>query len=114
MLKKFIQLVRKDIHELEYEAQAQYKYHRGAAIVWLASMILILFFPPLYSNNLGILIILEVSLYANFSTEFGSMSASEAAILIGRNQTTITQSANPGTIAPIVKPPEPPSNIASF
>ena len=105
MIKKFIQLIRKDIHDLEYEAKTQYKYHRTASIFWLGTMVLIPFIPYLYGGDIGILIILEVSLYANFGTEFGAMSAAEAAVGMPRYETTIAQ-ATPGTVTPIVEVPD--------
>lgn len=90
------------IHSLEYDPKAQYRFHQIASSFWFLTMIGTPFFPSLYSNSLGILVVLEVSLYANFATEFGSMSAAEAAIQNTSND-IIVPNALPGTIAPEVK-----------
>lgn len=55
-------------------------FHRVMCALWGCSMAGVLFFPPLYGHNLGILIVLEVSLYANFATEAGAIPATNAAI----------------------------------
>lgn len=85
MLIKFLflqiyHLFNKDVHKLEYDPKTQYNFHRIAAFIWVLAMIGVPFWGWLWGHNVGILIILEVSLYANFATEFGSVSAAEAAM----------------------------------
>lgn len=78
-------LFSKEAHALEYDAKVQYQFHRVMALLWFLAMLVIPFFPSTYSGSIGLLVVLEVSLYANFATEFGAMSAALAAIPSGQS-----------------------------
>jgi hypothetical protein len=70
------------VHDLEYNPQTQYKVHFYAAIYWLINfpIILILFFAfPDIWLQVGLLVTLVYSIYANLATDYGAMSAAEAA-----------------------------------
>lgn len=67
------------IHSFESNPYTQLRFHTIMASVWIGAMIAIPFFPALYGHGVAPLIIEEVSLYANFATEYGSMSAAIAA-----------------------------------
>lgn len=55
--------------------EARFKFHVCMAVVWLVSMIVV---PFLHWESVGVLAIIEVSLYANFSTELGALDSSKA------------------------------------
>jgi hypothetical protein len=60
----------------------QYKVHKWGAIYWLINFPLIcclFFFTPTLWLKLGIFITLIYSIYANLATDYGAMSAAEAA-----------------------------------
>ena len=60
----------------------QYKVHMWGAIYWLINFPLIcclFFFTPTLWVKLGIFITLIYSIYANLATDYGAMSAAEAA-----------------------------------
>lgn len=69
-----------DAHKLEHDAQTQYKFNRSFAMLWFCGMCAIPCLPTLYAHNIASLIIIEISLWANFATHFGAMSASLAAM----------------------------------
>lgn len=69
----------KDISLLEHDAQTQYKFNRFWALVWSLTMVAIPCVPTLYAHSVSALIIQEISLWANFATHFGAMSAALAA-----------------------------------
>jgi 1,4-dihydroxy-2-naphthoate octaprenyltransferase len=54
---------------------ARYRFHVFMAWFWLATMVAVLF---VHWESFGILAVMEVSLYANFATEFGAVDASKA------------------------------------
>lgn len=95
-------IVKRDVTLLETDPSVQYQYHKYATVVWLSAIFVVPFLSWIYNHDLGILIIIEISLYANFATEFGSMASSEAA-MSGRNVVNVvTPDALPGTIAPAI------------
>ena len=69
--------------DLSTNPYTQYKVHiGGAAIYWLINFPLIcclFFFTPTLWLKLGIFITLIYSIYANLATDYGAMSAAEAA-----------------------------------
>lgn len=73
-----LMLVTKDIHNLEYDPKTQYRFHRAWALFWFTTMLIVPFFNSLRSS-IPALLILEASLWANFATHFGAMSAALAA-----------------------------------
>jgi len=72
-------LLTKDIHTLEYDAGSQYKFHLFWAWLWFMAIVAIPFIPKAWGHSIPALIIQEVSLWANFATHFGAMSAALAA-----------------------------------
>lgn len=75
-----IRLVKATVGRLEYDGRTQYKFHLIATWIWLVAMIVVPFIIHPHTGEQWVsLIILEVSLYANFATEFGAMSAAIAA-----------------------------------
>lgn len=70
------------IKDLETNPRTQYKVHLYGVIYWLANFPLIaclFFFAPSLWLKLGIFITLVYSIYANFATDYGAMSAAMAA-----------------------------------
>lgn len=75
-----IRLVRATVGRFEYDAKTQYKFHLVATWIWLAALLVVPFFIQHGTREQwATLLILEVSLYANFATEFGAMSAALSA-----------------------------------
>lgn len=68
------------IHRFESDPATQLKFHTVMTCFWMVGGVAVLFLPSLWSHSLGILVVLEVSLYANFATEYGAMSAAIAAL----------------------------------
>jgi hypothetical protein len=68
--------------DLSTNPHTQYKVHMWGAIYWLINFPLIcclFFFTPTLWVKLGIFITLIYSIYANLATDYGAMSAAEAA-----------------------------------
>jgi hypothetical protein len=68
--------------DLSTNPHTQYKVHLWGAIYWLINFPLIcalFFFTPTLWLRLGIFITLIYSIYANLATDYGGMSAAEAA-----------------------------------
>jgi hypothetical protein len=67
---------------LEYDPDAQFRFHKGAIIFWaangLAGTALALTHPHLWTA-IGVLYVFWLSLYANADTDFGAMTAASAA-----------------------------------
>jgi hypothetical protein len=74
-----LMLLMKDINNLEHDAASQYKFNRFWAILWSLVMVGVPFIPELRHPLLSLLI-MEASLWANFATHFGAMSAALAAM----------------------------------
>jgi hypothetical protein len=75
----WMKLVFKDLSTNPY---TQYKVHMWGSIYWLINFPLIcalFFFAPTLWLKLGIFITLIYSIYANLATDYGAMSAAEAA-----------------------------------
>ena len=75
----WMRLLLKDLSTNPY---TQYKVHMWGAIYWLINFPLIcclFFFTPTLWLKLGIFITLIYSIYANLATDYGAMSAAEAA-----------------------------------
>jgi hypothetical protein len=62
----------------------QLAFHTFMSIFWLVAMVFVPFLSTFRnwhdSTILAALLIMEVSLYANFATEFGAVSSSQAAV----------------------------------
>ena len=68
--------------DLSTNPYTQYKVHMWGAVYWLINFPLIcclFFFTPTLWLKLGIFITLIYSIYANLATDYGAMSAAEAA-----------------------------------
>jgi len=74
-----VMFILKDVQHLEHDPHSQYRFNRFWALMWGIGIIVIPFFPTLYAHTLSALIIQEISLWANFATHFGAMSAALAA-----------------------------------
>jgi hypothetical protein len=75
----WMKLIFKDLSTNPY---TQYKVHKWGSIYWLINFPLIcalFFFAPTLWLKLGIFITLIYSIYANLATDYGAMSAAEAA-----------------------------------
>jgi len=70
----------KVLRDFENDAKTQVRFHLFMAWGWLFTMFGVVFTPALWSHSLGILVVLEVSLYANFATEYGSLAAAQASL----------------------------------
>lgn len=77
--KTLLMLFRRDIHQLEYEPATQYRFHFALTWFWAVTMVALPFIPVLYGHQLPALVVQEISLWANFATHFGAMSAALAA-----------------------------------
>src|ERR1700684_4570112 len=70
------------LKDLSTNPYTQYKVHMWGAIYWLINFPLIcclFFFTPTLWVKLGIFITLIYSIYSNLATDYGAMSAAEAA-----------------------------------
>ena len=68
--------------DLSTNPRTQYKVHMWGAIYWLINFPLVcclFFFTPTLWLKLGIFITLIYSIYSNLATDYGGMSAAEAA-----------------------------------
>jgi hypothetical protein len=69
------------IKDLETNPRTQYKVHLYGVVYWLINFPLIVclfFFEPTLWVKLGVFITLIYSIYANFATDYGGMSAAMA------------------------------------
>ena len=75
-------LVRNEAHQLEFDPQTQWQFHRKMSWYWVANfpLVAVLFFGfPRVWIGVGLLVNTFYSLYANFATDFGAIPASYAA-----------------------------------
>lgn len=77
--------MRHPIHLIARGPQARVIFHTMAAWAWFVAMFIVPFVPD-FRANWGTLAVLEVSLYANFATEFGSIDAARASMQTGGNK----------------------------
>lgn len=68
-------------HKLSVDPSWQFKFNSFFSMLWLSSMVAVLFFPFLYGHTISALIIEEVSLWANFASHFGALGANLSAII---------------------------------
>lgn len=71
-------LLARNIKALEYDPAVQYRFHQSFMFFWLLAMVGVVFVPA-FHHEVASLLIMEVSLYANFATDFGAMSSALAA-----------------------------------
>jgi hypothetical protein len=76
------------IDQFENDARVQVRFHLSAAYFWLFSMVGVLFVPT-FKGNFAALLIMEVSLYANFSTEYGALAAAQTNVRATKNERKI-------------------------
>lgn len=70
------------IHDLEYNPQTQYKIHLYAAMFWIFNAVIVTLAMVLFNDfwqQIAVFYVAIVSLYSNFATDYGAMSASLAA-----------------------------------
>ena len=68
-------------HKIQTDPAWQFRFNGSFVIVWAIAMVGVLFLPTFWGvANLPALLIMEVSLWANFATHFGAMSAGLAAM----------------------------------
>ncbi len=83
-MKFHILLHPKFIDMLENDGKTQARFHQFMAYAWLAAMVLVPFVPAFgYAQHLGLLLLMEISLYANFATEYGALSAAQSSMRVG-------------------------------
>jgi len=71
------------IKDLEYNPKTQYKVHLVAMWIWTASMltvVLVFFLASHFWALVSVLYLVCISLYANWATDYGAMSAALAAM----------------------------------
>jgi hypothetical protein len=81
------------IHALEFNPKVQYNFHRVMSLIWLIAMIVVPFLKA-FNSDMAQLFIMEASLYANFATEFGAMSAALAAMNDRQTDSTLLKNDN--------------------
>jgi hypothetical protein len=94
------------LHDFEYDPRVQYKVHLAAMWVWTFSMITVvcLFtFANHFWQVVSVLYLVLISLYANWATDYGAMSAALAA-----------QQESPLPEVPLETHVEPPAEIAEI
>ncbi len=83
--------MKKLLHPINFNfkgAKARVTFHTVMSYVWLVAMVAVPFIPSFQGlSNLAALLIMEVSLYANFATEFGAVDASKASVQTEKDQT---------------------------
>lgn len=95
----------KDIGLLEHDARSQYKFNRFWAIVWFMALVAIPFLPRLYGHDVGTMLVLEVSLWANFATHFSGMSSALAAVNTTQTVTDMSDDVDDiHTVAEVLHP----------
>jgi hypothetical protein len=70
------------LQRLENNPRSQYRFHKWMAYFWLINMAVVVgafSFLPAVWKTASVLYLVLVSLYANFATDYGAMSAAEAA-----------------------------------
>lgn len=70
-------MLARNLKSLEYDPHIQYRFHQSFMFFWVICMIVVWFIPAF--SEITQRLIMEVSLYANFSTDFGAMSSALAA-----------------------------------
>ena len=67
--------------KFEYDPEFQTKFHLGMTYFWMANFVvasLVFFFAPGLWQQASIFYLVIVSLYANFATDYGAVSAAES------------------------------------
>jgi len=69
------------VRRFEGRPQTQYTFHRIMSRIWLSCMIVtipVVIFAPVFWAKIGILLVAEISYYANYATDTGAMAAANA------------------------------------
>ena len=101
------------VRDIEGNPQTQYKIHRTAMRFWLANAVVavaVLVFAPGTWAKVSVLYLVLVSLYANWSTDFGAMSAAEAASKGSVSAYAVEADATAERLHREDQPPSPPSS----
>lgn len=67
------------IRALENDARVQARFHQRMSYVWLVVMVLVCFIH-IFNYSAAVLFLIEISLYSNFSTEYGALAAAQSAM----------------------------------
>lgn len=84
----------RDINRLEHDPVAQYRFNRWCAIFWGGQMIMLpimIFIAPRLWLKIEFFYVTEASLWANFATHFGAMSAALAAMNTSKTVQNISE-----------------------
>jgi len=76
-------LLKDDVHKLEYDPKSQFEFHRKMSFFWIinAALVSIVYFAfGGIWGRFSIIYLVYVSLYANFSTDYGALPSSHAAV----------------------------------
>lgn len=95
--------IRVFVRNLEGNPHTQYRVHRAAMRFWLvnaAVVVTVFFAAPGVWAKVSVLYLVLVSLYANWSTDFGAMSAAEAAAEGAVSEFAIEESVNGNSLEP--------------
>lgn len=87
-------VIKKDVSALESNATTQYKFNRFWACFWATQMIALpvfIHYFPKYWLGIEFFYVTQASLWANFATHFGAMSAALAAMNTDRTVSTIAK-----------------------
>jgi hypothetical protein len=69
------------VQGIEGNPRTQYGFHKIMARAWLACMVVtvpVVIFAPAFWARIGILLVAEISYYANWATDSGVMAAANA------------------------------------
>lgn len=75
-----VRLVASRVHRLEYDPVTQFKFHFFFTWFWFLTLCSVPWISKLYGRNLGVLIIEEVSLWANFVSHMTALGSAIAGI----------------------------------
>lgn len=81
-MRHLLLLLKRDIHQLEYDPATQYRFHFWATWFWLFNMPLVLVLLICFQKFwllIALVYITEISLWALVATHLGAMSAALAA-----------------------------------
>lgn len=70
-------LLARNLKSLEYDPHVQYRFHQTFMFIWICCIGGVWFLSAFH--EMAPRLIMEVSLYANFATDFGAMSSALAA-----------------------------------
>lgn len=69
------------VRRVEGKPSTQYAFHRFMSRVWLVCMVVtipVVVFAPTFWVKIGVLLVAELSYYANYATDTGAMAAANA------------------------------------